>query len=138
MKTSDVTFRNCSVYSAMTGIDVSFRHEGGEVSNILFEDITIESFSPRIVTGKTYNTQFFMIRALSETGGAVKDVTLRNISVLGSWTTSNQVRGVSTASKVNNVVFENITVRGKQITKLSELVSPGTFTSNIKLIKDPS
>lgn len=136
MNTTDVTFRDCTVYRAMTGIDVSFRHGDALVSDILFENITVEGFSPRIVTGKTYNTQFFMIRALSESGGAVKNITLRNISVLGSWSTSNQVRGVSAKSCVDNVVFENITLRGKQVKDLSGLVKPGDFTTNVKLNKN--
>lgn len=137
MKAKDITFRNCSAFSAMTGIDITLKHGSGEVDGILFENVDIERFSPRVTNdGKTRKCQFFMIRTESETGNGIRNVTLRNISARTSWDGSNQLKGVSTSSPVTGVHFENITLRGKQYKTLASLVRPGENTSDITLSAD--
>ena len=137
MKAQDITFRSCSAFSAMTGIDITFKHGSGEISDILFENIDIERFAPRITNnGTKRKCQFFMIRTESETGHGIHDVTLRNVNARASWDGNCQLKGVSAASPVSGIRFENISLRGKAYRQLSSLVKPGANTSDISLTAD--
>lgn len=98
---SDITFRNCVSYRSMRALAVNHRYGGHVVNKVLFENIDIEGFWPRV--GRASRWLDISVKE----GGTVKNICLKNIRIRDFGENTSLLRGTATAS-LDNISFENI------------------------------
>lgn len=87
------------------------------VKNLTFENIHIEE----VQEGQLFNLRVLFNEKYSAAPGlGIKDVLFKNIYYTGSDDISSLVEGYSNDKNVENIVFENINIRGKRAKSLKE------------------
>jgi hypothetical protein len=104
---TNVTFRNSVVYNCDRGIALQHKYGTAAYKKVLFENIDIER-----VTSKTYEGprwfQCIVENGLKDGGGAITDVTIRNIMVRDKGARPSVLKGLNENSTVSGITFENI------------------------------
>lgn len=106
----NISFTNGTVYECAVGIGIHHKQGGGACSNVTFDNIDIESICYQNDDHKTWFVAY--IQAASGTGGPVSNVTVKNINVRDSSTSTPKLLGKSDEINISNVSFENITFKG--------------------------
>ncbi len=115
---SNIVFRNNDVIHATTkrqgvlGILVSDRET---VSNIRFEDIRVERSHKPLISLDTFKTKW----SVSDVMGSIRNVVFRNITLVehDQIVQVNNKTPASDRSEISDIVFENVVLDGKKLTK---------------------
>ncbi|MCI1647220.1 MAG: glycosyl hydrolase family 28 protein [Bacteroides sp.] len=99
--------------------------------NILFDNIRVERieegqlFHLRVMYNKKYNTG---------PGRGVQNITFRNISFTGKYTSPSLMEGYDANHAINDITFENIYINGKKATTLQKLnINRKDFTGTVHI-----
>ena len=154
----NVVFSHCDVIKQkgkLPALSVD-NHDLGIVEGVRFEDIRIEEGCERLLAVKVAFSQYSadcpaeyyrnnparkkaegaewekVVEAKrSSRRGAVRDVVLKNIQVIGAQTPLVEIRGWSKRNEIDGVRFENVTVGGKELRSLDELHLRATNATGI-------
>lgn len=120
----DITFKNIDIlehdedgilYQGCMTISCTDKNR---VRNVLFEDIRVE----HIQEGRLFNLQVcFNPKYNKQPGNSIEDVTFRNITYYGSRENPSLLEGLNETHRVQNIIFENIVIRGKKVSSLQEM-----------------
>ncbi|MEO7579759.1 MAG: hypothetical protein ABIT83_19275, partial [Massilia sp.] len=100
------------------------------VRDVVFENIRVD----RIEEGKLFNFHIANTAKYNTSPGrGIENVTLRNVSFSGNGSPSaSVVYGYDQARTISNIVFDNVTVGGKRITKAEpNLLDIGPHVSGV-------
>lgn len=100
------------------------------VRNITFENIRVADFqegkllSLRLFFNKKYNTG---------PGRGIENIYFKNIHYTGANLAQSVIKGYDAAHAVKGIVFENLVINGKKITKATDAdISIGSFVSDVR------
>jgi len=131
----NVVFRDCDIIHdfsqggdcAALAILVS---DSGTMRNTRFEDIRIEDSRHTAIRCWIGSD----VWGQEEKRGRIHNTVFRDIAVLGDCRPKIQLFGSDAAHKVENVLFENLSVGGRRINKLSELdLEKNSFVEGVRL-----
>lgn len=113
----NITFRSCVVYDAAVGLGVHHKYGGGAFSEILFENIDIESLNNGPNDGHRTWVHIQANTGCSTVGvDPIAGVTFRNINVRSKGTTGGKIVGSQNADypekTVRDITFEDIYMPG--------------------------
>jgi hypothetical protein len=143
----NVVFRDCDIIKKERGPAMSIdNHDLGRVENVRFEDIRIEEGCDRLTALKTAFSEYSadcpyeyfrnnpkrlspegdewqrILQAMKLTRrGSIQGVTFKNIQVLGDRVPESIIRGFNAESKVTGVLFQNVTLNGRELKTPGEL-----------------
>jgi len=81
------------------------------VSNILYQNIRVEDSREKLIDMKILFSQY----SRDQERGQIRDITLRDISIVDGPFPVSIIRGYDAAHMINNITIENLTVHGKKI-----------------------
>jgi hypothetical protein len=131
----DITFKNIDIlehdedgilYQGCMTISCTDKNR---VRNVLFEDIRVK----HIQEGRLFNLQVcFNPKYNKQPGNSIEDVTFRNITYYGSRENTSLLEGLNETHRIQNIIFENIVIRGKKNSSLQEMnVKMNNFADKI-------
>ena len=131
----DITFKNIDIlehdedgilYQGCMTISCTDKNR---VRNVLFEDIRVK----HIQEGRLFNLQVcFNPKYNKQPGNSIEDVTFRNITYYGSRENTSLLEGLNETHRIQNIIFENILLRGKKNSSLQEMnVKMNNFADKI-------
>jgi polygalacturonase len=101
------------------------------IQDVSFENVRIEN----IQEGQLFNLRvLFNEKYSTGPGRKIRDITFKNIFYNGTGENASIIEGFSPANNIENIVFENIVIRGKKIQSFEEgNIKIGKYTHNIIL-----
>lgn len=104
---SDITFRDCVSYKSMRALAVNHRYGGHTVNGVLFENIDIEGFCPRVGRPSRW------LDVSVKDGAIVKNVFFKNIRIRDFGKDVSLLRGTA-KSTLDSISFVNIRIEGRK------------------------
>ncbi len=133
---SNIRFTNSVVHDASIGIGIHHKSGSGTADDVGFYNIDIE----RITTSNDGNRTWLLLEindAYNDGAGPITNTLIRSINVRNAGTTPAIVQGFSTASAVQNVLFEKIRMPGVSgyASTLAELkITAPSFATGITIL----
>lgn len=144
-KMENVTFKNITVLHNFHKAAMSIHNaDNAQISGVTYENVTIED-AQMLGDNQNDGENDFLIDITiafntewTESGaqrGSIKNVTFKNVKVLEmAQTIKCRMFGEGAQSNVDGVTLTNLSVRGKEVTKLEDIgLTPGVYTSNVNL-----
>ncbi|RQO74444.1 coagulation factor 5/8 type domain-containing protein [Pedobacter sp. KBW06] len=120
----NIVFKDCVVYDAAVGIGIHHKWGTASVKNVLFDGIDIERLSYQNDDHRTWAI-FFMQNGDKKGSGPISDVLVKNVLVRDAGKSPGKIKGISAATPVTNLRFENIVMPG--------MVGPASTLQQIKM-----
>jgi hypothetical protein len=125
----DVLFRNCDLIH-VEGPEGTFTIHNGDravIRNVLYENIRVEDSRGILVDFKILNSQY----SKDKNRGQIKDITFRNISINADILPPSLLLGYDESHTIDNVVFDNFRVNGRQIKSMDDLNATFQYSNRI-------
>jgi hypothetical protein len=125
----DIVFRNIDLIH-VEGPEGTFTIHNGDravVRNVLYDNIRVEDSRGILVDFKILDSRY----SKDKEKGQIKDITFRNIAVDADIPIPSLFLGYNESHLIDNVVFENFRVNGRQITSNEDLKATLQFAERI-------